>query len=62
MRTPSDDEMIEGLRERHSDALKRLQQARKDGDKVETRAWEAVFKRISALRYEAGDNLNAPIF
>jgi hypothetical protein len=49
------------LRERHREASERLQQARKDGDQAQTRAWEAVFKRISTLRYEAGDDLNAPI-
>lgn len=55
-----DDETVEGLRERHSEALRRLQQARSDGDKAQARAWEAVFKRISAHRYKAGDDLNAP--
>lgn len=57
-----DDATVEGLRKRHSEALQQLQQARRDGDKSKVRAWEAVFKRISALRYEAGDDLNAPIF
>ena len=55
-------DLIATLRERHKHALERLQQARKDGDKAQMRAWKAAFKRISTLRYEAGDDLNAPIF
>ena len=57
-----DNEAIKSLRARHVEALEHLRKAREDGDRAQTRAWEVVFKRISALRYEAGDDLNAPIF
>jgi hypothetical protein len=40
----------------------RLKKARDDGDREQSRAWEAAFKRISDLRYQAGDDLTAPIW
>jgi DNA/RNA-binding domain of Phe-tRNA-synthetase-like protein len=55
-------EQIETLRARHKAALEQLEKARAEGDRTQVRAWEAAFKRISVLRYEAGDHLNAPIW
>lgn len=55
-------DLIATLRTRHKDAAEHLKNARDDGDREQMRAWENVFKRISALRYEVGDDLNAPIW
>jgi hypothetical protein len=55
-------ELIATLRARHKDALEHLRKARDDGDRAQTRAWEAAFKRISTFKYQAGDDLNAPIW
>lgn len=54
-------ELIASLRARHSEALKHLEEARKDGDRSQVKAWTAAFKRISMLRMQAGDDLNVPI-
>jgi hypothetical protein len=62
MAPPAKDELIARLRARHKEALTRLENARDRGDRAQTRAWEDAFKRISTLRYEAGDDLNAPIW
>lgn len=61
MQTPSKDETIDSLRQRHREAMEHLQRARKDGDKAQMRAWATAFKRISTLSFEAGDDMNAPI-
>ena len=55
-------DLIPTLRARHRDTAEQLKKARDEGDRAQTRAWEAAFKRISTLRYEAGDDLNAPIW
>ena len=61
MEAPPDAELIANLRARHAEALKHLQQARENGDRDQTKAWETAFKRISELRFRAGDDMNAPI-
>lgn len=62
MATKEGSDLIATLRARHKDAAEHLRKARDDGDREQARAWEAVFKRISVLKYEAGDDLNAPIW
>lgn len=56
MESQFNNELIASLRARHKDALKHLQQARKDGDRAQAKAWATVFKRISMLRMRAGDD------
>jgi hypothetical protein len=56
-----DNDLIANLRARQSEALKHLQQARKDGDRAQAKAWATVFNRVSTLRLRAGDDLNVPI-
>ena len=61
MKRHGERDLIEGLRARHRAALLQLEAARATGDAAQIRAWEAAFKRVSALRYNAGDDLNAPL-